>query len=233
MPRYLTFIGIAFTYIIVLSWSCSPLKKYANESKKWEDDISKFEQLDQNTNYADNSILFVGSSSIRLWTTIGEDLAPYEVIQRGYGGAKLSDVAYYAERIIYPHNFDALMFFVGNDIWGNPDDHSPKEMAGLFKYILKTVRNKYPDKPVFYIEIRPVLARWNLQPLIAEADQKIKAICDKDPNTYFIPTVTYFLDENGEPIKSLFAEDNVHLNKEGYEIWTRLIKEALDENLSK
>jgi hypothetical protein len=85
--------------------SCSPVRKYQSlpEVKFWEKDIEKFEQLDKSEKYPDDAILFAGSSSIRLWASLEEDMSPYHVIQRGYGGAKLSDFAVYAQRIFNPH----------------------------------------------------------------------------------------------------------------------------------
>jgi len=95
--------------VIVLSLlllSCSPLKKYRElpEVKAWEPDIQKFEQLDKTEKYPDDAILFAGSSSIRLWSTIEKDMSPYHVIQRGYGGAKMSDF------IVYAASFSRIRF---------------------------------------------------------------------------------------------------------------------------
>ncbi len=42
--------------------------------------IAEFEKLDQTEQYPDDAILFTGSSSVRLWKTIAEDVAPYPVI---------------------------------------------------------------------------------------------------------------------------------------------------------
>jgi hypothetical protein len=87
---------LAFLFII----SCAPLSKYRDlpEVKAWESEIEKFEQLDITKSYPSDAILFAGSSSIRMWSTIGKDMLPYNVIQRGYGGAKLSDFAVYFYR---------------------------------------------------------------------------------------------------------------------------------------
>ena len=84
--------------------------------------MQKFEALDQRENYPDNSVIFAGSSSIRLWETLEEDMAPYPVIQRGYGGARLSDFAVYAERILYHHKNSGIVLFIANDIAGTEND---------------------------------------------------------------------------------------------------------------
>ena len=117
--------------------SCNVTRKYTDEaSKRWESDIRKFEQLDKSAIDPDNAILFAGSSSIRLWSTLREDVTPYPVIQRGFGGSKFSDLAVYAKRIVYPHQFRALVIFEANDITGIAADKSPEEVVKLFRNYL-------------------------------------------------------------------------------------------------
>jgi hypothetical protein len=218
---------------LLLIVSCAPLSKYNElpEVKAWESDIEKFEQLDISKSYPSDAILFVGSSSIRLWTTIGKDMLPYNVIQRGYGGAKLSDFVVYAGRIIYPHPCQAIVIFIGNDISGNDDDKSPLEVSQLFKKSLFIIHKKFADIPVFWISITPTPARWHVWPEIKEANEMIKEICGKHNNTYFIDTEKYFLNSSGLPKSELFVTDKLHLNPDGYAIWSRIIKNELNKVL--
>lgn len=224
---------ILTVFIILVSISCAPLSKYSTlpEVKAWESDIEKFEQLDVTKSYPSDAILFAGSSSIRLWSTIGKDMMPYNVIQRGYGGAKLSDFAVYADRIIYPHPCKAIVIFIANDISGNENDKSPLEVSQLFRKTLYIIRRKFTDTPVFWISVTPTPSRWAVWPEIKEANGMIKEICDSHRNTYFIDTEKYFLNSSGLPRSELFVEDKLHLNDEGYAIWTGIIKNELNNVL--
>ena len=124
-----------FTIILfLLLLACSPLGHYRNlpEVKGWEGDILKFQQLDNIEHYQADAIMFAGSSSIRLWSTLAEDMAPYSVIQRGYGGAKFSDFAVYADRIFDSHPCKGLVLFIANDITGDEEDKKPEEVKRLF-----------------------------------------------------------------------------------------------------
>jgi lysophospholipase L1-like esterase len=159
-------------------------------------------------------------------------MAPYPVIQRGYGGAKLSDLVIYAERIIYPHQFGAIVIFIANDIAGKEEDKDPREVARLFRHVLQIIRAKYADSPVFWIAITPTPQRWQVWPLIAEANKRIEEICSKHDNTYFIRTDSAFLNESSQPREELFMPDRLHLNSQGYAVWTAIIKEALENVLS-
>lgn len=222
---------VRFTTILaaLILISCSPVKKYQSlpEVKAWENDISQFEKADKNEKYPDNSILFTGSSSIRLWSTLAQDMYPYNVISRGFGGSKLSDFAVYVDRIVNPHPCSAIVIFIANDITGADNDKTPAEVASLFRYSLSQIRKTHPETPVFWIEVTPTPLRWNVWPGIQEANSLIKGICGKQENTYFINTSTYFLNSDGTPIDKYFRSDRLHLNEEGYQVWSYIIKKEL------
>jgi lysophospholipase L1-like esterase len=221
-----------FVLVLLLS-ACAPLHTYRQQPdvKAWEPDIAKFELVDQTKSYPDDAVLFAGSSSIKLWETINKDMLPYNVIQRGYGGAKLSDFAVYADRIIYPHPCQAIVLFVGNDITGSKDDKTPQQVANLFRRTLYIIRRKYIDIPVFWISITPTEARWQVWPEIKKANGLIKNICYNHRNTYYINTEQSFLGANGLPRAELFQKDKLHLNQEGYKIWAGIIKKELNKAL--
>ena len=227
MRRYLL---LLFSLAIL---ACSPVRKYQSlpEVKAWENDIKNFEQLDKSITYSDKSVLFAGSSSIRLWSSLERDMAPYPVIQRGFGGSKLSDLVVYASRIIDPHPGRAIVIFVANDITGSKEDKSPGEVASLFRSVLKTIRKTHPDTPVFWIEITPTPSRWKVWPAIQKANGLIRNICINQKNTYFINTDFAFLNEKGVPKDDLFREDRLHLTEKGYAVWTEIIKKELDKSV--
>ncbi len=223
MRRYLLLLS---TIILI---GCSPLNKYKSlpQVLAWENDIQKFEQLDRSESYSDNSILFAGSSSIRLWSSLAEDMAPWPVIQRGFGGSRLSDVAVYAERIFEPHPCSAIVLFVANDIIGSDQDKSPEEVVALFKNILKTIRKSHPETPVFWIEVTPCSSRWKVWPEIQKSTELIRKECWNQKNTYSIRTDFAFLNNEGKPKDELFIKDLLHLNAAGYAVWTEIVKKEL------
>jgi lysophospholipase L1-like esterase len=155
------------------------------------------------------------------------------MIQRGYGGAKLSDFAVYAPRIFNFHKCKAIVLFVANDITGSNQDKTPEEVASLFRNVLKTIRKDHPSVPVFWIEITPTVSRWKVWPEIQKTNNLIKTICGKRKNTYFINTASAFLNENGLPKDELFRADQLHLNEKGYAVWRELIRKELDNVINK
>ncbi len=229
--RFLKMMTILFVTIFVFS-SFTSQKKKNQPVPKYEKEISAFEQLDNTEKYEDNSILFVGSSSIRLWSTLKEDIAPYPVIQRGFGGSRTPDVVYYLKRIAYPHQFSAVVIFVANDITGSSNDLAPKETLKNYREMVRIIRAKYRLQPIFIIEITPSKSRWKYWPQIQQTNALLKKLCNKEKNLHFIETARNFLNENSEPRNELFREDHLHLNREGYLVWGRLIKPELDKIMS-
>jgi hypothetical protein len=220
---------LGFLYALI----CFPSQGQSAQTDAWERDIRRFEHLDSIEKYPANAVLFAGSSSIRLWSTLAKDMAPYPVIQRGYGGAKLSDFSAFAGRIIYPHPCRAIVLFVANDITGSEADKSPEQVRDLFLDVLSTIRKKFPDTPVFWIAITPTTLRWKAWPQIEKANMLIEKACKKHGNTYFISTKKEFLNSSGLPKDELFREDHLHLNDQGYVVWTSVIRKELERVIGK
>ena len=197
--------------------------------KRWGQDIETLEQRDVVQRDPEEAILFIGSSSIRRWDTIEIDMAPYQVVQRGYGGAKYSDLAVFAKRLIHPHEYNALVVFVANDVQGKSDDHSPQQVEECARYIVEVSRKHQPQAPVFFIEITPTRKRFSAWPLIRKANARLQQLALSIPDVYFIATADHFLDPSGNPRDELFVDDQLHLNSNGYKKWSTLIRRELDE----
>ena len=213
-------------FLILLIMSCSPLKEYKKTADKWQNEISKLEKLDESEKYTKNAILFIGSSSIRLWKTINQDLGTYEPIRRGYGGARYTDLIHFTERLVSPHNVEAVGIFVANDITGSGNDLSPMEVFDLTKLIVKQIRKTH-KKAIFFIETTPTLKRWKAWPKISLANDLIKEYCESKDNLYYISTRNHYIGENGLPTEELFIRDKLHLNRKGYALWGEIIKKNL------
>ncbi len=214
--------------VAVLIQSEDPLAQYRQAAiDRWETEIQKLEKLDREQTDPEHAVLFIGSSSIRLWDTIAEDMKPWPVIQRGYGGAKFSDLAVFIRRLVDPHQFDALVVFVANDISGSTADKRPEEVLRLVRYCVQQVRVHHPDQPIFFIGITPTSSRFKVWPQIQQVNRLIADFCRQTDGLYFIDTAADYLDRQGRPRDELFREDRLHLNADGYKLWARSIKREL------
>lgn len=227
MPRpYLSIFALCVFLI-----SCSPLKRYPKESYAWAiPEIEAFKE-ENNSSASGKSLLFLGSSSIRLWETLKEDMAPYPVIQRGYGGAHLRDAIFFSEALFGNCNPRAIIGFIANDIKGVAEDERPQRIKRLFKFFVQQAKARHPDVPFLWIEITPTQSRWAQWEDIQCVNNKIKAYCDKTENLYFVETAATFLNAQGKPKTELFVEDQLHLNAQGYAVWSKIIKDEIEKRL--
>lgn len=201
----------------------------ADAEDRWEAEIEKLEQLDATEPDPPDAILLLGSSSIRLWEQAPIDLAPYRTIRRGYGGAKYSDLAIYAERLVKPHQYRGVVLFVANDISGSPNDHTPEEVERLVRHVLSVSKTHQPQAPVLIVEITPTPRRYQAWPRIRELNARLREVALTEPNVYFVATAEHFLDADKKPIAKLFRSDDLHQNDDGYALWASLIRRRLDE----
>ena len=222
---------VLLALILLVTISCSPLSRMVREDQvlHWEKDIEHFDSLNAVEPADTSTLLVTGSSSVRLWNSVHEDLAPYHVMQRGYGGAKLTDFYYYTERIIQEGTMKAILLFVANDITGGEFDRSPREVFHLFKAIVDKIRERNPGTPVFWIETTPTPSRWSANDQVREANDLIRRYCDRNNDLYFIGTYDAYLNQAGLPDSTFFRNDMLHMNPKGYALWTERIKLNLEE----
>jgi hypothetical protein len=164
--------------------SCSLQKKYQKYNQYFEREIQKLEPKIA-TDVQDDYLLFVGSSTIRLWDSIVKDMKTYNCVRKGYGGAHYYDLIHFVDRLVKGHKgATAVLIFVANDITGiQTDTHSdltPIEVKRLFVNISKRIKNQLGNEvPIFVIETTPTPKRWEAWPKIAEANDRIQAYTQK------------------------------------------------------
>lgn len=199
----------------------------------WETEVQALERLDDEAD-ADardpETILFVGSSSIRLWNTIAADMTPLPVTRRGYGGARYRDLCHFVPRLVRPRECRAIVVFAANDL-ADPEDLPPVERVMVdVRATHARLRELHPQTPLFFVAVTPTEARWAVWPQIAGLNATIAKMCADEPATHFVATAREFLDpETGRPSPELFREDRLHLSAAGYAVWGNRIAEAIEE----
>ncbi|MHC4542847.1 MAG: GDSL-type esterase/lipase family protein [Planctomycetota bacterium] len=231
MARLKTGLLILFCTCLVLKAQDKPKAK--NRPERWEETIRAFEDWDRKNSFPSDAVLFVGSSSIRLWPT-RECFEQFPVINRGFGGSQISDVNYYAKRIVLRYEPKVIAFYAGdNDVAAGK---GAQQVFNDYKTFTKLVHAKLPRTRIIFVCIKPSRRRWSLWPVMSEANRMIEAFSEKDGRLFYFDAATPLLGDDGVPNLDFFLRDRLHLNSEGYEVWTGLlrpiIKEALkpDEN---
>ncbi|MBJ21244.1 MAG: hypothetical protein GY910_02620 [bacterium] len=193
----------------------------------WESTIEAYEAEDAARFPDKGLILFTGSSSIRLWSTLEADMAPLRVLNRGFGGAHMDHVVHFADRIIAPYAARAIVVYAGdNDIGAGK---SPETVEADFRALVAKVREDQPTVPIYYLTIKASRLRWKLWSSMLEANRLIGAIAAEHPGIHIIDVSTPMIDRGrgGKPPRELFLFDGLHLSAEGYALWASIVREHL------
>jgi len=190
----------------------------------FRDEIVKFAEQDRESPPPSCPVLFVGSSSIRLWTSLAQDMAPLPVINRGFGGSKISEVNSYFDRIVTPYRPRAIVFYAGeNNIDAN---EAPEAVAEQFRQFMALKRQRLGKTPVFYISAKPSKLRFNQFARQTELNNAVRSFVASSSDLTYIDVVAPML-VNGQP-RDIYVQDGLHMSPAGYAIWTGLVREALD-----
>jgi len=193
---------------------------------RFENEIKAFEARDQQTPPPKRPILFTGSSSIRLWDSLSRYFPGKPVLQRGFGGSELSDVRYYADRIIMPYKPRQIVLYAGeNDI--ATGKQTAQQTYDRFVDLFEYVRKRLPGVPFVFISIKPSPSRRQFQPVVIEANQLIKQYLSTKRNTRFVDVYTPMLGANQQPMGHLFKGDSLHMQAAGYQIWAKAVRPVL------
>ena len=167
-------------------------------------------------------VLFVGSSSIRLWNDLEEEFKDLPVvIKRGFGGSQLSDCVKHLNRLVVRYRPRTVLVYAGdNDLAAGS---TPAEVFKRFTAFVEGVHQELPDTEIVYISIKPSPSRIDLLPLIQATNKLIRDYADAEGKVDFVDVYTAMLDASGKPRRELFRADALHLNAEGYALWKRVI----------
>jgi lysophospholipase L1-like esterase len=199
------------------------------DPNRFAGEIKAFAEWDGRNAVPADSVLFVGSSSIRLWRT-RECYPDLPVINRGFGGSHISDVIYFAERIVLPYQPRAIVFYAGdNDIAGGK---SAQRVFDDYRRFVGLVHARLPAVRIIFITIKPSESRWSLWPEMQKANESIQALCTKDRRLFFADPAASLLGPAGRPNSELFLNDKLHLNAKGYEIWSRVLSPIIRQVLT-
>ena len=194
--------------------------------EKWEEAISEIERRQAESPANPGSVLFTGSSSIRLWD-LEHAFPERRFVNRGFGGSTLRDLIRYAPRIFLPLRPRLIVIYSGdNDL---AEGLTPREVAADFATLVAWIDRELPETKVIMLSIKPSESRWELVQAQREANRRIEAICAEDPELRYVDVAACLLADDGRPNPAYFDEDQLHLNDAGYELWTTRLREVLRE----
>jgi lysophospholipase L1-like esterase len=192
--------------------------------ERWEKNISAFEARDKESPPPAGEILFVGSSSIVGWNT-KKWFPDLKTINRGFGGSDVSDSLHFADRIVLPYRPRVIVLYAGdNDI---SRGKSPQRVLADYKAFVAKVHAALPKARIVFVPIKPSIARWKLVGKMRQANAMVRAVTEADERLGYVDIDTPMIGPDGRPRGELFKKDGLHLNDEGYKLWSSLLRPHL------
>jgi lysophospholipase L1-like esterase len=213
--------------LLLLGAGCH--RKWAPTPGQWEEALRAFEAQDGENPPPKNPILFVGSSSIRLWNT-AQSFPSLEVVNRGFGGSTLPDLIAAVNRLVVRYDPRVVVIYAGdNDLAFGV---GVQQVVADFRKLVQKIEAALPRTRIVFISIKPSPARWNIIDKAREANRGLQAIVAADPRLAYVDVEPVMLGADGKPRKDLYVEDGLHMNELGEQLWARLVAPHITEGIS-
>jgi hypothetical protein len=197
----------------------------SHDFAKWEKEIAAYEQMDQTNPPPRGALVFIGSSTIRRWTTLAQDFPAQPVVNRGFGGSEIVDSTHFAGRIIFPYQLRMVFLRAGgNDLWAGK---SVEQVFADFKEFIATVHAKLPETEIVFISLSPSLARWAQHDKEKAVNTLVAEYTKQTPHLKYIETYDIPLGADGKPRAELFVADKLHFNADGYKLLAERVRPYL------
>lgn len=226
LPMRFFFLGVGVTVWAGLVFGVLALLSFLmRRNFLYEGTIRGFEE----ETLAPGSIVFVGSSTIRFWTTLERDFAPRKAVNRGFGGAVVSQALHFAPRILRDGaDVRAVVLYCGgNDLaWGVS---RASVVRGILDFV-DVARAKCPRAEIFVCSIAKTPSRFLSWRRVDATNRELSERVPERGAT-FVDVTSALLGPNGRPKRSHFVFDGIHPSDEGYAAWTRVLRERFDADL--
>jgi lysophospholipase L1-like esterase len=187
----------------------------------YEADVRELEAARTRQELPKDPVVFYGSSTVRLWSALAEDLENRRAVNLGFGGSTLEACAYFFERLVPPVDPCSLVVYAGDNDLG--DGRSPQDVLVFFRALADKVHRELNGVEFAFISVKPSPARFHIIDRIQTTNQLIQEEIATRGKGYFIDVFDAMLGPDGKPQSKLFNEDGLHMSPAGYQLWTRLL----------
>ena len=212
------------TSLLILANGQSEESKVRPKPERWDAVMDKFVVADLAKPPAKGGILFIGSSSIRLWDT-NRWFPELDIVNRGFGGSWIQDSIHHADKIVFPYAPRTIVLYAGdNDVNGGL---KARAVFGDYVKFAQTVHERLPETEILFIAIKPSISRWKLWPEMKKANDLVAKRCQTQPRERFADIAPLLLGKDGKPAPKFFVEDGLHLSDTGYKAWSDHLRSML------
>jgi len=195
--------------------------------KNWEEAIAEFEAAAEKNPPPRGAVLFTGASNITRWKTLHKDFPKHQVINRGFGGSRMSDALRYADRVVIPYRPRLVILQAGgNDVRAG---RAPDDVVADFQMFVTKVRAALPQVRLAYLSIPSSPVNLPKPEPFLRVNAQIAEFIKTQDNMRYIDCWNAALDAAGNSREELYEKDRLHNNAEGYKLYVKIITPYLEE----
>lgn len=191
----------------------------------FEQEVKAISERIDNAGWEPGGIVFTGSSSIRFWQSLEEEFPNRNIINTGFGGSKASDLEKHLFPLVIRFEPKKVFIYEGdNDIWA---DVNVSQIMESLDNIVSRIQVINPYTEVVLISAKPSPSRWSKKENYVILNQMMAQYAQSKEQVEFLSVWDVLLDENGNPRPELYIQDQLHLNAEGYKLWSEAFRPFL------
>lgn len=192
---------------------------------KWEKEIAAMEAGDRKSPPPTGGIVFIGSSTVRMWKSLDTDYPGQPVINRGFGGSQIVDATHYLPRIVFPLQPRVIFLRSGtNDIHAGK---SPGKVFSDYKDFVAAIHARLPDTEIIFIGLAPTIARITEIEKNNQLGALVRDYSASNAKLKYIDCATLTLGPDGQPRAELFLPDKLHFSAAGYRLLAEKVRPFL------
>lgn len=197
---------------------------------RWDEEIAAYEARDRDSPPEEGGICLLGSSNIRLWTTLADDFPGLNVVNRGVGGCRIGELAEFGPRLVAAAKPRLIVVSAGtNDIAAG---RTAEQIRDDFVRLAASLRQGLPDTTVAFLAIAPSIRRWDQLDRQTAANEAVRAAVEAGgPGLAYIDANAAFLGPDGRPAAECFLDDHQHPSTIGNSRRAALMRPALERLL--
>ena len=194
---------------------------------RFEATIKDFERDDSTNLPGPGGLVFAGSSSFRRWNSLEEDMSPIPVVNRGFGGSTFPELNYYAHRIIAPLQPSLIAVYEGdNDIVDST--MTPAMVLENLKKFEAFTESQIPQAHILMFAVKPSPSRRHLLDKAIETNRLLAEYATQSERITYVDVFTIMMNDHGSIKSEIFTDDSLHMNADGYALWTAVAKPVVD-----
>jgi lysophospholipase L1-like esterase len=190
-----------------------------------EEVIAITQKYDSIWDSSKETIVFTGSSSVRMWKSLESHFPEHQILNTGFGGSQTIDLLGYTHELILSYKPKKVFIYEGdNDI---SSKKRAKEILATFSKLIEEIKSNNQNTKVVIISPKPSISRWKLKGKYKKLNRKLKRFCEKDDTLEFANVWDIMIDR--KKLKTdLFISDGLHMNEKGYQLWHTILKNFID-----